>query len=177
MPVQKTRPALWIMVPVALILAATSIWGTFHYGPIGKPSQTSIECEALKEFILDEEVTGREEWSKYRDLVDQYLALAPTANRASAVEEIAFTVVKVLENDLKIYEEMEKFPSCVLRDKRQELPSVIEETKSAIGFLSGSEAINGTFFDPESGSWNPDYYNEYLSATEFLKNQQPKADV
>lgn len=178
MAVQKTRPALWVLVPIALSLAVASIWGTAHYGPIGKPSRAAAECRELRDFIVEKEITGRSDWNDYRDLVGQYLALKPEANRAALVEEIAFTVAQVLEHDLAIYKEMEKYQGCLLMDRREELPGIISETESALNFLNGTEAIEGNFFDPEVGSWNADFYNEYLSATEFLKDQaKQEADV
>jgi hypothetical protein len=69
---------------------------------------------------------------------------------------------------------MEKFPSCVIKDKREQLDGFIEETQSAINFLNGSTAIEGNYFNPELGTWNTAYYEEYLSALEFLKDA-PKA--
>ena len=68
---------------------------------------------------------------------------------------------------------MDKFPSCVVQEKRTELPGLIEETESAINFLNGSTPINGNYFNPELGTWNTAYYEEYLSALDFLK-AQPK---
>lgn len=178
MAVQKTRPALWILVPIALSMAFASIWGTVHFGPFGKPSRAAAECRELKEFIVDEEVAGRADWNTYRDLVNQYLSLPQDSNRTAIVEEIAFSVVQVLEHDLEIYYQMDKFQGCLLMDKKEELPGIISETESAINFLNGTEAIEGSFFDPEAGSWNADYYNEFISATEFLKDQaKQEADV
>jgi hypothetical protein len=46
---------------------------------------------------------------------------------------------------------------------------MITETETAINFLNGSTPINGNFFDPKLGTWNTTYYEEYLSALEFLK--------
>jgi len=171
MAVQKTRPALWILVPITLSLAFASVWGTVHYGPFGKPSRAAAECRELRDFIVDQEIAGRTDWNNYRDLVNQYLGLPPESNRTALVEEIAFTVVQVLEHDLEIYSEMDKNQGCLLMQKREELAGIIAETQSAINFLNGTEAIQGSFFDPEVGSWNADYYNEFISATEFLKDQ------
>lgn len=178
MAVQKSRPALWILVPITLSLAFASIWGTVHYGPFGKPSRAAAECRELREFIVDEEVAGLADWNNYRDLVNQYLSLPPESNRTALVEEIAFTVVQVLEHDLEIYNEMDRNLGCLSMEKKEELPGIIAETESAINFLNGTEAIEGSFFDPEVGSWNADYYNEFISATEFLKDlAKEDADV
>jgi hypothetical protein len=46
---------------------------------------------------------------------------------------------------------------------------LIEETQSAINFLNGSTPIEGNYFSPELGTWNTAYYEEYLSALEFLE--------
>jgi hypothetical protein len=56
-----------------------------------------------------------------------------------------------------------------VKDKREELGGLIEETESAINFLNGSAPIEGNYFDPELGTWNATYYEEYLSALDFLK--------
>ena len=165
-------------MPVTLLFAIASIWGTFHYGPIGKPSRSLAECSELREFIVNEEVAGRADWNSYRNLVNQYLQLPITSNRAPIVEEIAFTLVLVLEHDLQIYAEMQKFPACLLMEKREELPGIISETETAINFLNGTEPLEGSFFNPSEGAWNAEYYNEFISATEFLKDQAKfEADV
>ena len=72
-------------------------------------------------------------------------------------------------------EEMEKFTGCLLQSKRSEIPGLIEETESAIAFLNGSTPLNGNFFDPELGTWNTAYYEEYLSAQDFLKDSRRNA--
>ena len=171
MTVIKHRPLLWILAPLFLVLAGVSVWGTLQFTPIGKPAHTTYACKDLRSFILAEEVDGRREWNSYRDLVNQYLALPQGSNKSAIVEEIAFTVTQVLGHDLDIYYEMERNSDCLLSEKRDELPGIIAETESAINFLNGSEAIDGSFFDPEMGSWNPEYYSEFVSATEFLKDQ------
>jgi hypothetical protein len=81
---------------------------------------------------------------------------------------MAGSVIVVLGHDLTIYKELEKFPKCVLRSKREQIPGLIEETQAAIDFLSGNTPIDGTYFDPKIGSWNATYYEEYLSAQEYL---------
>jgi hypothetical protein len=57
-----------------------------------------------------------------------------------------------------------------VQSKRSQLSGLIEETQSAINFLNGSTPINGTYFNPELGTWNTTYYEEYISALEFLKS-------
>ena len=170
---QKTRPALWILAPVSLLLAIASIYGTFYFGPIGKPSQQALECSELKEFVVKEEALGKTEWTNYRNLISQYESLTSTSpDRANLVETIAMSIVEVLGHDLTIYREMERFPACVKMDRREELPGIIDETESSINFLNGSEPINGSFFDPSIGSWNTEFYQDFVSALEFLKGYQ-----
>lgn len=170
---QKTRPALWILAPISLLLAIASIYGTFHFGPIGKPSQRALECSELKALVVKEESLGKTEWTNYRNLISQYESLPETSpNRANLVETIAMSIVEVLGHDLTIYREMEKFPACVKLDKRDELPGIIDETESSINFLNGSEPINGSFFDPSIGSWNAEYYQDFVSALDFLKGEK-----
>lgn len=167
---QKSRPALWILAPISIALAIGSVYGTFHFGPIGKPSQTAIECSALADFITKEEGLGKTAWAKYRDLVAQYESLPNTSpNRVTIVESIAMSMVDVLGHDLAIYKEMDKFPACVKMDKRSDISGMITETESSINFLNGSEPINGAYFDPSSGTWNTDFYSEFVSALDFLK--------
>lgn len=140
------------------------------YGPIGKPSQAAAECSTLKEFVKAEEVSGRASWTEYRGLVDQFLALSPSSDaRIPLIEKMAGSVIDVLGHDLAIYKEMDKFSSCVVQSKRGQLSGLIDETAAAINFLNGSTPINGTYFNPELGTWNTTYYEEYLSALEFLK--------
>ncbi len=158
-------------MPILLALSVGGVWGTAHYGPIGKPSRAAIECSNLREFVQSEEVTGKESWNEYRRLVDQFLALSPTSDeRVPIIEKMAGNVIDILGHDLAIYKEMNKFPSCVVQSKRSQLSGLIEETQSAINFLNGSTPINGTYFNPELGTWNTTYYEEYISALEFLKS-------
>lgn len=167
---QKTRPALWILAPISLALAVGSFYGALHFGPIGKPSQTAFECAALKDFVVKEELLGKAEWTNYRDLIAQYESLpANSPSRVTLVESIAMSIIDVLGHDLAIYKEMEKYPACVKLEKRKELPGIITETESSINFLNGSAPIDGSFFDPNIGSWNADYYKDFISALEFLK--------
>lgn len=175
---RSTRPIFWIFVPLLAAFSATAIWATFHFGPIGKPSQVAIECENLRSFIIAEEVEGKGVWLQYRNLVDEYLALPPTsAERIPLVSEMAASIIEVLGHDLAIYQELESFPKCVLQSKKDELPGIIEETSAAINFLSGTAPIDGTYFDPKLGSWNSTYYEEYLSALDFLKSEAQKAKL
>ncbi len=156
-------------------MAVGAIWSTAQYGPLGKPSPALLECSTLREFVESEEASGKSEWQKYRSLVDEFLALPATSDqRIPIIEAMAGTVIGVLGHDLTIYKEMDKFPSCVVKDKREQLDGFIEETQSAINFLNGSTAIEGNYFNPELGTWNTAYYEEYLSALEFLKDA-PKA--
>jgi len=167
---RNTRPIFWIFVPILLALAVGAIWGTANYGPLGKPAPAVLECSNLRDFVESEEAAGKSEWQRYRTLVDQYLALPEVSTqRITVVEEMASTIIGVLGHDLAIYKEMDKFPSCVVKDKRDELDGLIEETQSAINFLNGSTPIEGNYFSPELGTWNTAYYEEYLSALEFLE--------
>ena len=172
----KSRPALWILVPVSLALSVASIWGTIQFGPIGKPSRAAQECADLKSFVIAEEEVGRSDWDKYRELVTRYDASTPGATeRALLVEDIAISIIKVLGHDLAIYKEMEKFTGCVKKDQRSTLPAMIAETESAINYLSGTEAIDGAFFDPKLGNWNSNYYSEFISALDFLKGSSGRS--
>jgi hypothetical protein len=174
--VRNTRPLFWIFVPILLALSIGAAWGTVHFGPIGKPSQAAVECSNLQKFVANEESEGKAEWVEYRSLVDQFLALSPTSDaRIPLIEEMASKVIGVLGHDLLIYKEMEKFTGCLLQSKRSEIPGLIEETESAIAFLNGSTPLNGNFFDPELGTWNTAYYEEYLSAQDFLKDSRRNA--
>jgi hypothetical protein len=174
--VRNTRPLFWIFVPILLALSIGAAWGTVHFGPIGKPSQAAVECSNLQKFVANEELEGKAEWVEYRSLVDQFLALSPTSDaRIPLIEEMASKVIGVLGHDLVIYKEMEKFTGCLLQSKRSEIPGLIEETESAIAFLNGSTPLNGNFFDPELGTWNTAYYEEYLSAQDFLKDSRRNA--
>lgn len=166
---QKTRPTLWILAPITLSLAVASIWASALFSPFGKPSRAEAECSALKSFITTKELTSRAQWNNYRDLVKEYVALPQDSNRASLVQEIAMTVVQVLTNDLAIYVEMNKNQGCLVEDRREQLPGVISETESAIKFLKGDGAIEGSFFEPQAGIWNTEYYSEFSSAEKFLK--------
>lgn len=169
---RKTHPIFWIFVPVLLAISVGGVWGTANYGPLGKPSPAIAECSSLRNFVNNEESIGKVEWQQYRDLVDEFLALPAASNeRIPLIERMASTVIGVLGHDLAIYKEMDKFPSCVVQEKRTELPGLIEETESAINFLNGSTPINGNYFNPELGTWNTAYYEEYLSALDFLKAQ------
>jgi len=170
--VRSTRPIFWIFVPLLVSLTVLSLWATIHFGPIGKPSQEAAECNSVRELIISEELSGRTAWVEYRNLVDDFLALPPNSEqRITLIESMALKVVEVLSYDLTIYEELEKFPKCVTQSKREQIPGMIEETNTAINFLSGSTAIEGNYFDPELGTWNSSYYEEYLSALEYLKSQ------
>ena len=167
---RSTRPIFWIFVPVLLAISAGAIWGTFNYGPIGKPSQSAIECENLHTFVTAEEASGKASWNEYRKLIDEYLAIDDASDqRVPVIENMASTVIDVLGHDLAIYKEMNKYPACVLQEKRSEISGMITETETAINFLNGSTPINGNYFDPQLGTWNTTYYEEYLSALDFLK--------
>ena len=157
-------------MPVLLAISVGGIWGTVNYGPIGKPSQAVIECTNLHTFVTTEEAAGKESWSEYRKLIDEYLAIDEgSSERVPVIEKMASTVIDVLGHDLAIYKEMNKYISCVLQEKRSEISGMITETETAINFLNGSTPINGNFFDPKLGTWNTTYYEEYLSALDFLK--------
>lgn len=153
-----------------LAISVGAIWGTANYGPLGKPSPAVVQCSTLRNFVTSEESSGKLEWQQYRDLVDEFLALPATSNqRIPLIERMASTIIGVLGHDLAIYKEMEKFPSCVVQDKRSQITGLIEETQSAINFLNGSTPINGNYFNPELGTWNATFYEQYVSALDFLK--------
>lgn len=164
------RLVLWTLVPISLGLAIASTWATFHFGPIGKPSQSAIRCNEVRQFILEEEVAGKAQWNLYRQQVKEFKLLAPTSpNRGGAVTAISLTLIDVLGHDLAIYRELSKNLSCVKMDRRADIPNLVKETSSTINFLNGSEPINGVFFNPALGQWNTEFYADYLSATDFLK--------
>ena len=171
----KSRPALWILVPISLALSVASIWGTFQFGPIGKPSRAAQECADLKSFVISEEKVGKSDWDAYRELVTRYDTTAPNANeRAILVKDIAAAIIKVLGHDLAIYKEMEQLSGCVKKEDRSNLPNMIAETESAINYLNGTEAIDGAYFNPELGNWSSSYYSEFISALEYLKGSSVK---
>lgn len=162
-------------MPVLLALSMAGVWGTAHFGPIGKPSQVEIECNALRDLIVSEEGNGKAAWNQYRGFVKEYLATPPTASeRAGLVEAMASVVIVVLGHDLTIYKELEKYPRCVLQSKRDQIAGMITETEATINFLNGSTPIEGNYFDPKLGSWNATFYEEYMSALEFLKSSVKK---
>lgn len=167
---KKANRALWILVPLCLVLALGSIWGTFRFGPSGSKAYLAKQCDTLKTFILDEEMAGKADWTIYKRQVSEYLALDVEANRTSLVESMVTSVVKVLEHDLKIYERMNKYPSCLVESRKDELPTLLDETQSAIDYLN-------TSFSAETGEWNTDFYVDYISASEFLKGGEESADA
>jgi hypothetical protein len=174
---RSTRLIFWIFVPVLLALAVGGIWGSANYGPLGKPSPAILECSTLRTFVEKEEVAGKSEWQRYRSHVDEFVALPATSNlRIPVIEKMASSVIAVLGHDLTIYKELNKFPSCVVQNRREQLSALIDETESAINFLNGSTPIEGNYFKPELGTWNIAYYEEYLSALEFLKDS-PKTNA
>jgi hypothetical protein len=162
---KKANPALWILVPLSLILAASSLWATFHFGPTGSKAYATKQCESLRTFVLDEENAGKADWNIYKGQVNQYLGLNPEVNRTEIVDSMSKSVVKVLEHDLKIYERLNRFPACLLATRRDEVPGLIDETRTAIEYLRES-------FDSSTGEWNTDFYADYLSANQFLKSQK-----
>ena len=167
---KSTRPIFWIFVPILLALSVGGIWGTATYGPIGKPSQVNTDCDNLRQFITSEEISGKASWTEYRTLVDQFLTLTSnSSDRVPLIEKMAGSVIDVLGHDLAIYKEMDKYPSCVLQEKRQQISGFITETESAINFLNGSTPINGNYFDPKLGTWNTAFYEQYMSALDYLK--------
>jgi hypothetical protein len=168
--VKRTKPLYWILLPVFLLISGASFWAGAHYGPLGKSSTATQDCANLRILIVAEEAQGKPRWQEYRSLVSQLGSLPEnSAARAPLVEEIAGALIEVLGHDLTIYKELNRYPSCVLMDKRKDIPTMIKETESAINFLNGSQDIDGNFFDPNLGVWNSSYYAEYLSAIEFLK--------
>lgn len=167
---RSTKPVYWLLVPVLLSISLGSFWAAGFYGPIGKPGTPAASCSDLRTFITSEEVPGKAKWQEYRDLVTQLSALSNSApERPGIIQKIAGTMIDVLGHDLAIYKEMNRSISCVLMDKRGEISKMITDTEDAINFLNGSKAIDGNFFDPELGTWNSNYYSEYLSALDMLK--------
>ena len=157
-------------MPILLALSIGGAWGTLNFGPMGKPSPAISECANLRKFISSEEASGKASWTEYRTYVDQYVALGATSNqRVPLIEKMAGSVIDVLGHDLAIYKEMNKFPTCVVQDKRQQISGFIDETESAINFLNGSAPINGNYFDPGLGTWNTAFYEQYMSALDYLK--------
>lgn len=167
---KKANRALWILVPLCLVLALGSIWGTFRFGPSGSKAYLAKQCDSLKAFISEEETAGKADWTIYKKQVGDYLALATEANKTPVVESIVKSVVKVLEHDLQIYERMNKYPSCLLASRRDEISTMLDETRSAIEYLN-------TSFSADTGEWNADFYADYMSASKFLKNETDKADA
>lgn len=170
MAVKKANPALWVLVPLSLVFAVASVWGTFHFGPTGSKAFINKQCDSLRTFILDEELAGKADWTVYKRQVGEYLALDPESNRSSSVDSIVSSVVKVLQHDLKIYERLNKYPVCLLASRKDELPTLLDETRSAIDYLNGS-------FSAADGEWNADFYADYVSAAQFLKGAKEVADA
>lgn len=168
---RTTKPAFWILVPVLLSLALGSFWAVGYFGPTGNnKSAITNTCTDLRAFIQQEEIPGKTKWQEYRTLVTQLSTLATNSTeRSPLVEQIAGTIIEVLGHDLTIYKEMNRNISCVLTDKRKDIPSMISDTEQAINFLNGSTAIQGTYFDPALGTWNSNYYSEYMSALDLLQ--------
>lgn len=168
---QATKPGFWLLVPILLTISLASFWAGAYYGPIGNPGEPKISCSELRTFIQSEERSGKEKWQEYRDLVEVLSASSNTSpDRPSIIQAIAMTLVDVLGHDLTIYKEMNTNLSCVAMDKRGDIPAMITDTEEAINFLNGSTAIDGNFFDPELGTWNGDFYAEYMSALDLLKS-------
>jgi len=162
---KKASPALWILVPLSLSLATSSVWATLHFGPTGSKTYAAEQCKSLRIFVLDEENAGKADWTIYKKQVSEYMGMNPEVNRSAIVDSLATSVVKVLEHDLKIYERLNRFPDCLLATRKDELPGLIDETRTAIEYLSSS-------FDSTTGEWNTDFYADYLSANQFLKSQK-----
>jgi hypothetical protein len=172
------RIVLWALVPITALLSVSSIWATFHYGPFGKPSQSAIRCAEVRELILDEEVAGKAQWNVYRQQVEEFKKLpANSPDRGVAVSQISLSVIDVLGHDLTIYQALQENIGCVKMDRREDVPGLVSETASTINYLNGSEQINGVFFNPDLGSWNVDFYSQYASALEFLKNTADASSV
>ena len=152
-----------------LALAVGAGWATVNYGPFGKTQLTTSACADLRTFITSEESTGKSKWDEYRSLVKQYESASKAIDRVPLVKQIAMTMIDVLGHDLAIYKELNKNSSCVLQSKRKDIAAMITDTESAINFLNGSTPINGTYFNPDLGTWNTGYYAEYVTAIDFLK--------
>lgn len=166
----KTKPIAWIFVPIFLALAVASGWASYNYGPLGKPAPVNSACSDLKTFITGEESLGKSQWQQYRTLVTKFQGLGSTSTqRIPLVKQMAITVIDVLGHDLAIYKEMDKNQSCVLSAKRSQLATMITDTETAINFLNGSQPINGAYFNPDLGTWNTNYYSDYVTALDYLK--------
>ena len=168
---RRTKPVFWLLVPVLLALSIGSFWAVAQYGPLGKSTTSSASCSDLKVLIQQEEIPGKSKWQEYRSLVTRLSTLSDNSTeRAPLIEEIAGTIIEVLGHDLTIYKEMNRNLSCVQIDKRKDIPTMISDTEQAIDFLNGSTAIEGNYFDPKLGTWNSNYYSEYMSALDLLKS-------
>lgn len=166
----KTKPVAWIFVPILLLLGVGAGWASLNYGPLGKPAAVNSACSDLKSFITSEESLGKTQWEQYRALVTKFKGLTSNStDRVPLVKQMAITVIDVLGHDLAIYKEMNRNTNCVLAAKRSELATMITDTESAINFLNGSESINGTYFNPDLGTWNTNYYADYVTALDYLK--------
>jgi len=86
---KKASPALWILVPLSLILATSSLWATFHFGPTGSKAYATKQCDSLRTFVLDEENAGKADWTIYKGQVNEYLGLNPEVNRTEIVDSMS----------------------------------------------------------------------------------------
>ena len=133
---------------------------------------TDRDCANLRNFIANEEKSGRARWQQYRTLVTRLDSLPSNSpQRAPLVGQIAASLISVLGHDLRVYKEMARYISCVKPEMQPRIPGLIAETESFIGFLGGRQALNGLYFDPNSSGWDSSYYSEYFTATDLLAGQ------
>lgn len=169
----KPRKALlWLLVPVFSVLAVGSTWATVHFLPrsSSQTTSTSSECLQLQQFVMTEELNGKSLWTQYHSNVLQYKAgISDKARTVQLVMLMADQVVKVLNSDLIIYQEMFKNRTCLKSDFNAQLEGTISDTQMTIDFLLGKTQIEGQSFDPTTGAWNTDFYDVYESATNYIK--------
>jgi uncharacterized protein len=133
---------------------------------------TDRDCANLRNFIANEEKSGRARWQQYRTLVARLDSLPSNSpQRAPLVGQVATSLISVLGHDLRVYQEMARYISCVKPEMQPRIPGIIAETESFIGFLNGRQALNGLYFDPNSSGWDSSYYSEYFTAVDLLAGQ------
>jgi len=133
---------------------------------------TDRDCANLRDFIANEEKSGRARWQQYRTLVAKLDALPSNSpQRAPLVGQIAASLISVLGHDLRVYKEMARYISCVKSEMQPRIPVIIAETESFISFLNGHQTLNGLYFDPNSSGWDSSSYPEFFTAIDLLAGQ------
>jgi hypothetical protein len=166
------RALLWLLVPIFSVLAVSSVWATIHFLPHSSSQSTSssAECLQLQQFVMAEELNGKTIWTQYHSSVLQYkTGISDKARTVQLVTLMADQVVKVLNSDLIIYQEMFKHRACLKSNFDAQLEATISDTQMTIDFLLGKSQIQGQSFDPTTGAWNTDFYDIYESATNYIK--------